>query len=352
VGYLLDSFRRSDARVRVRIINSRGGGTVWLSPFFLARACAQVLVFRFRRVKPVLHVNLASRGSTFRKFFLVMAGRAAGLPVLIHLHGAEFHQFYPALPSPLRAAVRRMFAVSAQVVVLGQVWRDFLVAAVGVDPARIVIIPNAVPAPDALEQQGVRMPATAADASGPRPVRLLFLGRLGVRKGVADLLTALARPELRSLAWEAELAGDGDVMRFQQQAADLGIADRVCFPGWVGQQEVSRRLAVADVFVLPSYNENLPMAVLEALAHGVPVVTTPVGAIPEVIQDGHEGFLVAPGNTAQLAARLATLIQNGDLRWHMATAARETYARAFAIAGCSEKFLQVYQRLSKNFNDN
>jgi glycosyltransferase involved in cell wall biosynthesis len=154
---------------------------------------------------------------------------------------------------------------------------------------------------------------------------------------------------VRDLPWQAELAGDGDVAVFRALAAQLGLADRITFPGWVGQGEVSRKLAAADVFVLPSYNENLPMSVLEALAHGVPVITTPVGAIPEAVTDGCEGYLVPPGNQEQLADRLARLIRDGELRRNMATEARKTFVRAFGIHGCSAKFLQIYQRLSKNF---
>ena len=344
IGYLLDSFRDTGAPVRVRIVNSRGGGALWLAPLYLARACGQVLCWRFRRTKPIMHVNLASRGSTLRKFFLVLAGRAAGIPILIHLHGAEFHKFYPGLPQPLQAAVRRMFAVSAQVVVLGDVWREFLVETVGVDRAKICIIHNAVPSPEG-ETIIQRQDAHAAQ----NPVRLLFLGRLGTRKGVADLLYALASPLVRGLPWQAELAGDGDISTFRQLAETLGIADRISFPGWVGREDVSRKLMAADIFVLPSYNENLPIAVLEALAHGVPVVTTPVGAIPEAVTDGQEGYLVPPGDRDQLAVRLALLIQNGEQRQKMATAARKTFVRAFEIQVCSAKFLQVYQRLSKNF---
>jgi glycosyltransferase involved in cell wall biosynthesis len=340
VGYLLAEFERAQAPVRVRVLNSRGSGPVALFPFYLTWACLHVLRHRFRREKPVLHVNLASRFSTFRKFFLVQAGRFSGVPVLIHLHGAEFHKFYPSLPKPLQRAVQSMFAAAGCVVVLGDVWRDFLVETVGVDSDKIQIVHNAVPAPAM-----VSTPNPAA-----RPVRILFCGRLGMRKGVADLLHALATPPLRETHWQAELAGDGDIATFQALAAELGIAERVSFPGWVSQTDVSRKLAAADVFVLPSYNENLPIAVLEALAHGVPVLSTPVGAIPEAVTDGHEGFLVPPGDRATLAARLLTLIENGQLRQQMAAHARATFAERFDIRAGATKFLHCYQRLSKNFS--
>jgi glycosyltransferase involved in cell wall biosynthesis len=341
VGYLLEAFRATDAPIEVQILNSRGSGPVWLSPFYLAGACCRVLSWRFRREKPVLHVNLASRASTARKFFLVLSGRAAGLPVLIHLHGAQFHMFYMNLHVSLQKAVQYMFSRSQQVVVLGDVWRDFLVMQVGVAPEKIVILHNAVPEP----RRGSTPDPEAY------PVRILFLGRLGERKGVGDLLHALASPLVRDLPWQAEIAGDGDIETFRTLAAALGLAGQVQFPGWVGQADVSAKLAAADLFVLPSYNENLPIAVLEALAHGVPVISTPVGAIPEVVTNGQEGCLVPPGDRMRLAACLADLIQNGEKRVAMSIHARKTFARAFDIRVCSAKFINVYQRLSKKFID-
>ena len=141
-----------------------------------------------------------------------------------------------------------------------------------------------------------RRPAVAAG-----PPHLVFLGHLSARKGVPELLEALASPALAALPWRATLAGGGPVDEFRARAAALGLADRVAFPGWIDQPAASALCAAADILVLPSHAEGLAMSVLEGLAHGLAVVATPVGAHAEVIEPEQSGLLVPPGDVAALA---------------------------------------------------
>src|SRR5205814_3990716 len=125
---------------------------------------------------------------------------------------------------------------------------------------------------------------------------ILFLGKLAPSKGIFDLLEAVAA--LRPDAADVRLvcAGDGDRIAVARYAERLGIADAVKFTGWVGPSGKRALLENAAVFALPSYDETLPMSVLEAMSAGVPVVASPVGGISEVVVDGVSGFLVAPGD--------------------------------------------------------
>src|SRR5690606_242636 len=102
-----------------------------------------------------------------------------------------------------------------------------------VRPDGLVVLPNAVPGPAAWQ------PREEDDASQTRTPRLLFLGRVGHRKGIADLLEALAQPESLALPWQLTVAGDGDVQQYERRAQDLGIADRVRFTGWLGPDQVA-----------------------------------------------------------------------------------------------------------------
>src|SRR5690606_36887228 len=122
----------------------------------------------------------------------------------------------------VRAGVENLLRRAARVIVLGEVWRKFVIEEIGVAADRTVILPNAVQAPKApLIHKPDEMP------------RLLFLGRLGVGKGVPELLDALASPGMRALQWQATIAGDGDVELYRKRAHGLDLADRIDFPGWV-----------------------------------------------------------------------------------------------------------------------
>jgi glycosyltransferase involved in cell wall biosynthesis len=174
----------------------------------------------------------------------------------------------------------------------------------------------------------------------------LFLGQVGRRKGVADLLDALVTPEVAALEWSATVAGNGEVLEYRERARELGLAGRVRLTGWLGPDDVAWELQRADVFVLPSHAEGLPLAVLEAMAYGLAIVTTPVGAIPEVIEDGETGLLVPPGDPEVLAVALRLVLGSDVLRETLATAARNQWERDHDITQGARNVLRLYEHLA------
>ena len=220
--------------------------------------------------------------------------------------------------------------------VIGSFWREFLVQELGMDARKVVVVANGVPLP----------PISRLGVSADVPCRIVYLGALGRRKGTSDLLQALASPRLRAMRWDAVIAGNGDVEHFRQEAAALGIADRVAFPGWVGPDDAQALLCCAGVFVLPSYNEGLPVAVLEAMAAGVPVVTTRVGAIPDLGIDGEAGFIVEPGSIADLADRLAVLVGDSALRSRFGGSGRRRVESDFTIDSTARRLAALYREAS------
>jgi glycosyltransferase involved in cell wall biosynthesis len=198
------------------------------------------------------------------------------------------------------------------------------------------VIHNAVP-----------LPALPAPRAGSVRRRIVALGLLGPRKGTPELLDALGTPAMRELDWEAIIGGNGEVEASRARAAALGLADRVQIPGWVDPATVSALLAGADIFVLPSHHEGLPVAILEAMASGLPVVTTPVGAIPEIVVAHETGLLVPPGAVEALAAALADLVKNPELRARLGKNARALVERDFRIEVIAERFLSIYRERAK-----
>lgn len=336
VANLTAEIRRTDPAVEVEIVDTRGGGHISLAPFFYARALARISWLTLSGRSPILHVNVSSRGSALRKYFVVLLASALCLPVVLHLHGAMFDSFYAGLPTALQRRVRAMFARAERVVVLGAIWRSFAVQTLGVLEARISVVPNGVPRP------AIGAPA-APDGAVPHVV---FLGRLGARKGLPELIAAFGSAEVRRLRWRATIAGDADSGPFETEAARLGIADRLRFPGWLDEGASAELLRSATLLVLPSRAEGLPMAVVEALAHSVPVIATSVGAIPDFLTDGDSALLVPPGEPAQLAQALARLIGSPDLRERLGRRGHDVFARNFDIAEIAERFTALYAGLA------
>ena len=148
-----------------------------------------------------------------------------------------------------------------------------------------------------------------------------YLRHLGVRKGSYDLISAIAElePAVRDLL-HVTLAGDGEVTQVRAAAEPLGAA--VTVRDWAGPAERDELLAAAEVLALPSYDEGLPMALLEAMAAGLVPLTTPVGGIPEAITDGVNGLLIPPGDVPALASAFTRLVEDPALRTALSDGAR------------------------------
>lgn len=319
-------------RARVRYVASHGAGGAPAKLWRLAAAAVTLLRLCWRRPAPIVHVHAASRASFYRKSLLLLLARACGCPTVLHLHGGAFEQFAVHESSACQQWwIRYTLTHSSRVLALSAHWRDFL--ARYVPQARVAVLANAVVLPD----------LTAAPPA--QPGTILFLGRIEAAKGVFDLLDALAllapaRPALRLL-----VGGEGDSAALLAHAAAQGLAQRVQLLGWLDPGARAAALARAQCFCLPSHDEGLPMAMLEAMAAGKAVVATAVGGIPDVIDSGANGLLVPPRAPAALAAALARLLDDAPACQAMGAAARRTVAARFGAGQMVAALASLYQQL-------
>jgi glycosyltransferase involved in cell wall biosynthesis len=308
---------------------TRGAGSLALSPLHMARFVGKMLAMRARGQLDLVHINLASNGSTYRKLLIAATARALGVPYVLHLHGADYRTFWSDKRPWLSSRIREMFEGAARVIVLGRVWRDFVAERAPRAAGRIEIVPNAS-APPVLPHIG-----------GGERVHILFLGRIGDRKGVPQLGEALFRMKDMP-GWRATIAGDGHVEAARAKAAGYGLTDRVDLPGWVGPDRVAELMASADILVLPSFSENLPVAIIEAMAAGVAVVATPVGAVEDIIADGETGLLVPPGDVDALTAALHRLVDDPALRERLGTAGRALHREKLDLVPFADAMQRVW----------
>jgi glycosyltransferase involved in cell wall biosynthesis len=264
-----------------------------------------------------------------------------GVPIVLHLHGSGFDQFYEGLSRRHQGFVQGMFRRATGIVVCGEGWRRFLIDRIGVDPSKVSVMYNGVPEPRA--RRRVRGPN--------EPAHIVMLGRLAARKGVPELLKAFGSDALRGRRWRATLAGDGEVEATRAAAEAMGLGDRITTPGWVGAAEASALLSDADVLVLPSHAENMPLSVLEGLAHGVAVLTTPVGTTPEILTDGVSALLVPPGDVTALTAALARLIDDPAERERIAEAGHQVYLTHLEVNRAADRLAALYRKLNPRLFD-
>ncbi|MFN4140732.1 glycosyltransferase family 4 protein [Aestuariivirga sp.] len=329
---IVDGFaRRPELGVASRRLVTRGKGSLWAAQPVFAGALAQLAWLALRREADLLHIHLSVRGSSYRKAILAKLARALGLPYVLHLHGTDYRDFWAGTKGPVRSELDRMFAGSARILVLGEFWAKVVSDLQPESAPKVAVLPNATAAAEPRAHHG-------SSGSG---VCITFLGQLGWRKGSADLLKALAL--LRHVPdWTATLAGDGAVTETRQAVRELGLDGRVSVPGWIGTGKRTELLAGTDIVVLPSYAENLPMVILEAFASGVATVTTPVGAIPEVVENERNGLLVPPGDVTALAAAIERLVRDPAFRRRLGVAAWQDHATKFEIEGYLERLCALW----------
>ena len=183
----------------------------------------------------------------------------------------------------------------------------------GLDPQRVSVLPNPAPEVPPMPSRDELRAELGLDGKV-----LVFAGRLGPQKALAALLQALHDVPDVALV----VAGDGpERAALEGRARELALDGRVSFRGAVPREQVLRLFAAADAAVLSSAWENFPHTVVEALAVGCPVIATAVGGVPEVVRDGENGLLVAPGDPQALGAAIARFFADGELRARLASAA-------------------------------
>jgi glycosyltransferase involved in cell wall biosynthesis len=319
-------------RWSVRYLTSRRLGSPLRKAAAGASAFAELLGLSVRGRVALLHTHSASRTSFRRKSLALAIGRAVGAPTVFHLHGGEFEVFFRKASPALRWWIRHTLERSSAVIVLSERWRRFVQE---IAPgARITVIPNPVLLPP--------------EVPPPDPVdgrRILFLGRVEQQKGIFALVDAVARlvPEFPDLI--LAVGGGGDASALRAHVDRAGLRDRIEILGFIGPEARQRELRRATAFALPSFNEGLPMALLEAMAASRPVVTTPVGGIPDVVRHGREGLLVPPGDVQALAAALRTLIADPALCRQLGAQGRATVAAGYSAEVALDRLSRVYQSL-------
>jgi glycosyltransferase involved in cell wall biosynthesis len=282
---------------------------VWIFLVCLLRFLGHLLA----RQVDVVHLHVSERGSVLRVGCLVWLATLFRLPVIMHTHGCEFHLFFEQLPRVTRALVAATFRRCATVIALSDSWRQYYIEHCRLDPNRVVVLLNPVKVPTTVP---LRMKAA--------PVKFVFLGRIGQRKGAFDVIQAVASlPVAHQQRLELWLAGDGELVQAQALIEQFHLESRIKLLGWIDADTRDRLLSEADAFLLPSHNEGLPVAMLEAMAWGLPVIVSPVGGIPELVTHQHQGFLVEPGNVGAIAQAMQTLLLQEPKRLWMGQAARQ-----------------------------
>lgn len=275
----------------------------------------------------VAHIHGSLKGSFVRKSYFLFWLRLFSIPTIYQCHAAQAESFFKSLNSTQKKYVTNTFKKYQLCLCLGTNWVKKLDHLTG---RNWDILFNPVP----------EIKLTKVEH---KTCNFTFMGELSERKGIKDLIHAFAKSENENA--RLLVAGNGNFNSLAALCNELNITDKVEFLGWINKDQKLDLLARTDVVVLPSYAEGLPMSILEAMSVGLPVITTPVGAVEDAITHNEHGLLVQPGNIEQITAALSELAQNTDKRIQLGEKSKLKFLEYFKDDVVAKTLSNYYQQL-------
>lgn len=296
--------------------------------------------FHFAKVllleKPdLVHIHSSFGPSFYRKVPFIYMASWAKIPIINHIHGADFDEFYVKAGTGKKELIRKVYGKCSKLIALSDEWKERLSTIV--PNSKVVVIENySILHEDAFQE---RLKRSCNN-------QVLFLGELGRRKGCYDIpavvkLVAETIPNVNFILCGA--GSETDEKAIKELIRENKVETNILFPGWVRDQEKDKVLRDADVFFLPSYNEGMPMSVLDAMGYGLPVVSTNVGGIPKIVHDEENGMCCNVGDVDSMAEEIISLLSNEQKRSKAAKASINIVKNGYSLTKHLMLLEKVYE---------
>jgi glycosyltransferase involved in cell wall biosynthesis len=250
----------------------------------------------------IIHIHGSHGASVYRKYIYFFIGKYIfKKKIIYHIHSGTFDFHYVNGSYFYRKMCESLIRKSDSVFVLSQVWKKIIISLFS--PQNIAIINNVIENNNYLKDYSKRK----------EKIHILFLGRIGPNKGIYDLLQTIYLNKSKFKEYiQLYVGGDGEIEYLKNQINLLELSGCVEYIGWVADSKKNHFLEISDILILPSYNEGLPISILEAMSYGMPIIASNVGGIPEVVTNMWNGRIVTPGNIDQIYDAIEFYIKNPD----------------------------------------
>ena len=281
----------------------------------------------------IYHIHAASRGSTFRKGYYVRKAKKWGKKVILHIHGGKYMNFYDALDQKKKDKVVSIIKSADMVIALSDSWKEKFDTVFGKTNCKV--LENGIDV-DAL--------APAIVPSGSFAHGVVALGRLGKNKGTYDLVDAIEIASKSVPDIKLYLAGDGEIEKVRALVGQKNLSDNIEVVGWADFNKKIKLLSQVATVVLPSYNEGLPMSLLEGMACKKAIISSKVGAIPELIGE-ENGILIDAGDVPAIAGAMVSLACDSDRIAAMSEANYRKINEKYSMKTMHRKLADFYREV-------
>ncbi|WP_238884685.1 glycosyltransferase family 4 protein [Clostridium sp. YIM B02551] len=335
IATVVNNYFQSDLinNIRIRYIATSIDSNKIFKLIYWIYSYLKIFIILFTGDIELVHIHMASRGSFYRKSKIVQLSKIFNKKIIIHLHGAQFDVFYnDECNDRKKASIRKVFDKADSVIVLSEQWRVFIKT---LTKSRIDVLYNAV------NVNEINEPNTS------EKFYITFLGRLDKRKGVYDLIEAIKEVISENNSVTLNLAGDGEIDLVNKIIRDNYLQNNIKILGWINSEEKDVLLRKTSIYILPSYNEGMPMSILEAMSYGIPVISTYVGGIPSVIKNDINGILINPGDIKTLTLKIKELMFDKGKYTLISKMAHKTIIEKFSLKKHIETLMDIYDSILK-----
>lgn len=284
----------------------------------------------------VVHIHSSFGPSFYRKLPFIWMASMAKIPIINHIHGADFTSFYVNASVGKKRLIHKVYEKCSIIIALSDEWRENLSQIVPRE--KIAVIENY----SILHEE-----AMGRKRKKEEPYQVLFLGEIGERKGCFDIPYVVKDvvKEVPNVVFV--LGGVGKIDEVMQLARKCHCSDYITFPGWVVDKKKDKLLKESDLFFLPSYNEGMPMSILDAMGYGLPVVSTNVGGIPKIVQNQRNGASILPGDKEGFAKNIIEILTHEEKRVAYGKESYEVVKKQYSLDSHINRLEQIYSYISK-----
>ncbi len=280
------------------LASTKQGNIIYKLCFFVVAIIKSLFILPSKKIK-IVHIHSASHASFYRKAIFVFLSKLFNKKVILHIHSGRLKMFYES--KNYFNFITKTFNKADFIIALSENWYNFFKDIVK-DKSKIKIIHNIIENNKVIKEKTIR-----------EPIKILFLGKIEEMKGVYDLLEVINNNrKIFEGKIELIIGGNGEVKKLENILDRYNLSKTVKFEGWVSGKKKEELLKECDIYILPSYFEGLPISILEAMSYKMPIISTPVGGINEIVKDKINGIIIEPGNKDDIVNSILFFIENKD----------------------------------------